>query len=60
MEFGSKKALKFLLKKHSLFPKKRLGQHFLIDKRALKKIIKTANLKAKDIRGFNPRISQKG
>ena len=49
MEFGSKKALKFLLKKHSLFPKKRLGQHFLIDKRALKKIIKTANLKAKDI-----------
>jgi len=41
--------LKNLLKKYQYQPQKRLGQNFLIDQRALKKVIKAANLKATDL-----------
>jgi len=41
--------LKNLFKKYSYRPKKRLGQNFLIDQLALKKVIKAANLKATDL-----------
>ena len=49
MNLTSKKNIKDLLKKHSLQPVKRLGQHFLIDKKILRKIIRVANLKSEDI-----------
>lgn len=65
MNLASKKAVQNLLKKYqlrpperqrkgkkrvySLRPLKRLGQNFLIDKRAIKKLIGAANLKPKDI-----------
>jgi 16S rRNA (adenine1518-N6/adenine1519-N6)-dimethyltransferase len=38
-----------LLKKYRLSPSKKLGQNFLIDKGAIKKVVGTANLKAGDI-----------
>jgi len=38
-----------LLKKYQIYPSKRLGQNFLIDKRVIRKIIKAANLKSEDI-----------
>jgi len=38
-----------LSKKYRLRPSKKLGQNFLIDKRAIKKVIKAAHLKTKDI-----------
>ena len=44
-----KKTVQNLLKKHRVFPKKWLGQNFLIDKRALRKIILAADLRPKDI-----------
>jgi len=49
MDFFSKRIIKSLLKKHGVFPKKRFGQNFLIDKRVLRKIIIAANLKEKDV-----------
>ena len=49
MNLTSKKIIKGLLKKHSLQPVKRLGQHFLVDKKILRKIIRVANLKSEDI-----------
>jgi len=49
MDFFSKRIIKGLLKKHRVFPKKRFGQNFLIDKRVLRKIITAANLKEKDV-----------
>ncbi len=38
-----------LLKKYQLRPSKKLGQNFLIDKGAIKKVIKTTDLKTKDV-----------
>jgi 16S rRNA (adenine1518-N6/adenine1519-N6)-dimethyltransferase len=43
------KKVKNLLKKHQVRPSKRLGQNFLIDKGVIKKIIRAADLKLKDI-----------
>ena len=45
----SRKAIKALLNRYLVYPSKRLGQNFLVDKSVLKKIIKTANLTKKDI-----------
>lgn len=41
--------VKELLKRYSLKPIKKWGQHFLVNKEILKKIIKTANLKKGDV-----------
>lgn len=49
MELSSPFVIKNLLKKHGLWAKKALGQHFLIDKNILKKIIEAANLKKGDV-----------
>ena len=49
MNLASKKAVQNLLKKYQLRPSKRLGQNFLIDKGVIKKLIRAANLKPKDI-----------
>ncbi len=49
MNLSSKRNIKNLLKKYQIKPSKRLGQNFLIDKEALKKIIKAADLKSGDI-----------
>jgi len=49
MKLTSKKVIKNLLKRYRTFPSKGLGQNFLIDKRVIKKIIKGAQLQAKDI-----------
>lgn len=48
MDLTSKKNIKDLLKKYRLCPSKRLGQNFLIDKRVIRKIIETADLKPED------------
>jgi 16S rRNA (adenine1518-N6/adenine1519-N6)-dimethyltransferase len=44
-----RRTIKSFFKKYFLRPEKRLGQHFLIDKKILKKIVETANLKPKDV-----------
>lgn len=49
IELTSIKVIKGLLKKYSLKPEKRLGQHFLWDKKVLRKIVKAADLKPKDV-----------
>jgi len=49
MNLTSEKIIKDLLKKYNLKPSKKFGQHFLIDKNILKKIVKVANLKKEDI-----------
>jgi len=49
MDFFSKSKVKNLLKKYQLRPSKRLGQNFLVDKRAVRKIIETAELRPDDI-----------
>jgi 16S rRNA (adenine1518-N6/adenine1519-N6)-dimethyltransferase len=49
MELTSRIIVKNLLKKYGIRPSKGLGQNFLIDKRILKKIIETANLKPEDV-----------
>jgi len=49
MSLTSKRNIKNLLKKYYIRPSKRLGQNFLVDKTAIKKIIKTANLSSEDI-----------
>lgn len=43
------RTVKKLLKKYGIYPSKRLGQNFLIDKRIFQKIIKAANLSKNDI-----------
>ena len=48
MNLASKKTIKEILKEHGVKPTKMLGQNFLIDKLALKKIIETAQLKPRD------------
>lgn len=49
MKFDSVKVIKSLFKKYSLWPKKRFGQHFLVDKKVLRKIVQAADLKPKDV-----------
>lgn len=49
MSLTSKRNIKNLLKKYYIRPLKRLGQNFLIDETAIKKIIRTANLSSEDI-----------
>jgi 16S rRNA (adenine1518-N6/adenine1519-N6)-dimethyltransferase len=49
MDFYSKKAIKKTLRQENIFPKKSLGQNFLIDKNALKKIVETGEVSGKDI-----------
>lgn len=49
MELTSKKIIKTLLKRYNLLPQKKLGQNFLVAKNVFKLIIKSANLRPKDI-----------
>lgn len=49
MDLTSKKVIKNLLEKYGTHALKRLGQNFLIDKSVLKKIIKSADLRPRDI-----------
>jgi len=49
MDFSLKREIKNLLKKYQIRPQKWLGQNFLIDKLAIKKFLKAANLKSGDI-----------
>ena len=49
MELSSKKDIKILLKKYQISPLKRLGQNFLIDKTAIKKVIEATDLQPDDI-----------
>ena len=49
MDFISKQKIKNLLKVRQIYPSKRLGQNFLIDKLAIKKFLKAVNLKSGDI-----------
>lgn len=49
MNLFSKHILKNLLKKKKIYPKKKLGQNFLISKKILNKIIAEANLDLKDV-----------
>lgn len=48
MNLFSERIIKNLFQKYSVKPAKRLGQHFLVDKRVLQKIIRTANLKPEE------------
>jgi 16S rRNA (adenine1518-N6/adenine1519-N6)-dimethyltransferase len=48
MNLLSKNNIRNLLKQYNIKPSKRLGQNFLIDKAIVKKIIKTADIKASD------------
>jgi 16S rRNA (adenine1518-N6/adenine1519-N6)-dimethyltransferase len=41
--------LKKILKDHKVFPRKRLGQNFLVDKRILKKIVQASEISEKDL-----------
>ncbi len=49
MNLFLKKEIKNLLKEYNIRPSKKLGQNFLIDKGAIKKIIEAAELKTKEI-----------
>jgi len=49
MNLYSKKTIQSLLKQYKVFPKKRFGQNFLIDKKILRKIIKAADMGRKDV-----------
>ena len=49
MNLSSKRDIKKLLKKYRIRPSKKLGQNFLIDKKAVEKIIDAANLEPEDI-----------
>jgi 16S rRNA (adenine1518-N6/adenine1519-N6)-dimethyltransferase len=42
-------SIKQELREHGLFPRKRLGQHFLVDRNVLDKIIRTAKVEKEDI-----------
>ena len=48
MDFFSQKYIKSLLKKHQIYPSKRFGQNFLVDKTVFGKIIGAANLSPED------------
>jgi len=49
MTFSLSQFTRKSLKKHRLSPKKRLGQSFLIDKNALKKIVEAAKVRPSDV-----------
>ncbi len=49
MDLCSKKGASAVLKKYDVLPSKRMGQNFLIDKSVLRKIVRTAELKPKDV-----------
>jgi len=49
MDLTSKRVIKGLLKKYQIRPSKRLGQNFLIDKKAVKKVVRASDLQLKDI-----------
>ena len=49
MDLTSKLGIKNLLKKYNLRPSKGLGQNFLVDKTALKRVIASADLSPEDI-----------
>jgi len=49
MDLLSQKAIKKLLAEHQIFPSKKLGQNFLINKATFQKIIKAADLRPEDI-----------
>ncbi len=49
MNLASKREIKNLLEEHQICPSKRLGQNFLVDKEAVKKIIEAADLKLEDV-----------
>jgi 16S rRNA (adenine1518-N6/adenine1519-N6)-dimethyltransferase len=49
VDLTSKKVIKALLEKYQARPSKKLGQNFLIDKRAIRKFIEACDLEAKDI-----------
>lgn len=44
-----RKTIKNILRKNNIFPSKKLGQNFLIDKKVLRKIIETVGLKSDDV-----------
>ena len=48
MDFFSQKYIKSLLKEHQIYPSKRFGQNFLVDKTVFEKIIGAANLSPED------------
>jgi 16S rRNA (adenine1518-N6/adenine1519-N6)-dimethyltransferase len=49
MNLASKGNIKNLLKRYKIYPSKKLGQNFLIDRKVVKKVIKIANLESRDI-----------
>jgi 16S rRNA (adenine1518-N6/adenine1519-N6)-dimethyltransferase len=51
LEFGAypMASIKKELKEHGLFPRRRLGQHFLVDRNILDKVIRTAEVEKEDI-----------
>jgi 16S rRNA (adenine1518-N6/adenine1519-N6)-dimethyltransferase len=49
MKLPLKRNIKNLLKKYQIWPSKRLGQNFLIDELAIKKVIRAADLKPGDV-----------
>jgi len=49
MSLTSKREIKNLFEKHQIGPSKRLGQNFLVDKGAVKKIIEAADLGPEDV-----------
>ncbi len=49
INLSSKRSVRKLFQDHCFFPSKRLGQHFLVNKLILQKIIKAAQLKEDDL-----------
>jgi len=49
MNLTLKKVIQNLLKKYRIYPSKRLGQNFLVNKKTIEKIIEAANLKLRDV-----------
>ncbi len=49
MNLALKRSIQDLLEEHQICPSKRLGQNFLVDKEAVKKIIEAADLELEDV-----------
>ncbi len=49
MNLALKRSIQDLLKEHQICPSKRLGQNFLVDKEAVKKIVEAAGLELEDV-----------
>lgn len=49
MDLARRKEIKILLRKHGVSPQKRLGQHFLVDRSILRKILEAAGIQRDDI-----------